>query len=381
LTQIPYCALNVGGSSPPDGLGSAGIAANEEGAMRRSTGMWTVAFVSALALVGVACGEDGAGDDGRSVVRFAFSPDPVIDWMNDQGIIPEIEDQYDVRLVTTSTWDEFTFFAGGHGDIVSMATYETPLLEQETGIATVTFGAYNNLRVPVFVRADSDAQTLEDLQGATIAVPSTVSSTIVWGMFVKDWYGLDFCIERPDGSDCGDYDLREGDHFANMDLLLRGEIDACLCIPEAAFPYWREGEVRALYEPTNAPWQLYQEEYAPGHKGLNGNNFVARADWFDSHPHEVEFFLALWERGIREWQENKEEIIRTYPQHFAVEEDEDIDFAVEYMENYDFFVPTVYLDDEWVENETLVYDLMKQTGWMDADAEIPRFEVVPPAGE
>jgi ABC-type nitrate/sulfonate/bicarbonate transport system substrate-binding protein len=337
-----------------------------------------VAALSALALVASACSDDGAGGDERSVVRFAFSPDPVIDWMNDQGIIPEIEDEWGVRLVTTSTWDEFTFFAGGHGDIVSMATYETPLLEQETGIETVTFGAYNNLRVPVFVRSDSSAQTLEDIQGATIGVPSTVSSTIVWGMFAKDWYDLDFCIERPDGSDCSDFDLREGDHFANMDLLVRGDLDACVCIPEAAFPYWRAGEVRALYDPTNAPWQLYQEEYAPGHKGLNGNNFVARADWFDSHPNEVAFFLALWERGIQEWQEHQEEIIRTYPQHFAVEDDADVDFAVQYMQEYDFFVPTVYLDDEWVENETLVYDLMKQTGWMDPDAEIPRFEVVEP---
>jgi ABC-type nitrate/sulfonate/bicarbonate transport system substrate-binding protein len=358
--------------------GRAGGSEQRRRRMRRKT-VWFVATMSALMLVAAACGGDGdpEEDGGRPVVRFAFSPDPVIDWMNDQGIIPEYEDKWNVRLVTTSTWDEFTFFAGGHGDIVSMATYETPLLEQETGIETVTFGAYNNLRVPVFVLADNPADTLDDLAGATIAVPSTVSSTIVWGMFSKDWYGLDFCIERPDGSDCADYDLIEGDHFENMDLLLRGEIDACVCIPEAAFPYWRTGEVKALYDPTHAPWQLYEQEYAPGHKGLNGNNFVARADWFDSHPNEVAFFLDLWERGIQEWQENKEEIIRTYPQHFAVESEEDIDFAVQYMEDYDFFVPTVILDEEWVTNETQVYELMKQTGWMDADAEIPRFVPTP----
>lgn len=341
--------------------------------------MWMVAAISALALVGVACGDGGdEGDEGRSVIRFAFAPDPVIDWLNDQGIIPEIEDQYDVRLVTTSSWDEFAFFAGGHGDIVSMATYETPVLEEETGIETVTFGAYNNLRVPVFVPADSSAQTIEDLQGATVGVPGPVSSTIVWSMFAKDWHDLDFCIERPDGSDCADFDLREGDHFANIDLLLRGELDACVCIPEAGFPYLRTGELRLLYDPTSAPWQLYQEEYAPGHKGLNGNNFVARADWFDTHPNEVQFFLALWERGLQEWQENQEEIIRTYPQHFAVEDEADVDFAVQFMQDYDFFAPTVYLDEEWVENETAVFDLMKATGWMDADAEIPRFEVVQP---
>jgi hypothetical protein len=49
------------------------------------------------------------------------------------------------------------------------------------------------------------------------------------------------------------------------------------------------------------------------------------------------------------------------------------------MQDYDFFAPTVYLDDEWVENETQVYELMKATGWMDPNAEIPRFEVVAPA--
>jgi ABC-type nitrate/sulfonate/bicarbonate transport system substrate-binding protein len=337
---------------------------------------WLV--VAAMALVASACGGGDGGDD-RPVVRFAFSPDPVLDWMNDEGITAEIEDEYGVRLETTESWDEFTFFAGGHGDVVSMATYETPLLEEETGVDTVTFGSYNNLRVPIFVQADSPYQTLEDLAGQTVAVPGPVSATIVWGMFAKDWYDLDFCIERPDGSDCGDFDLREGDHFANMDLLLRGEVEACVCIPEAAFPYWRTEEVRALYDPTNAPWELYAQEYAEGHKGLNGNNFVARADWFEDHPEEVAFFLAFWERGIQEWQDNKEEIIRRYPQHFSVEEDEDVDFAVEYMEQHDFFTDTVYLDDEWIQNETRIYELMQQTGWMESSTEVPEFAAVEPA--
>jgi ABC-type nitrate/sulfonate/bicarbonate transport system substrate-binding protein len=357
----------------------------------RSRWLLKVAAVTcALALTAVACGDDGdgggeGGDGERSVVRFAFAPDPVIDWLNDQGIIPEYEDQYNVRLVTTSSWDEFAFFAGGHGDIVSMATYETPVLEQETGVETVTFGAYNNLRVPIFVRADSDYQTIEDLQGQVVGVPGPLSSTLVWSIFAKDWADLDFCIERPDNSDCADYDLREGDHFANIDLLLRGELEACVCIPEAGFPGLREGELRLLYEPTPSPWEIYRDMYADGHKGLNGNNFVARKDWFDAHPNEVQFFLALWERGIQEWQENQEEIIRTYPQHFAVEDEADVDFAVQWMADHDFFTDTVYLDQEWVDNETAVYDLMKQTGWMDPDAEIPEFVVVepeePPAGE
>jgi ABC-type nitrate/sulfonate/bicarbonate transport system substrate-binding protein len=302
----------------------------------------------------------------------------VFDWLNDQGLIVEYENDYNVRLVTTSTWDEFAFFAGGHGDIVSMATYETPILEQETGVDTVTFGSYNNLRVPIFVPADSDYEEIADLTGQRVGVPGPVSSTIPWSMFAKDWSDLDFCIERPDNSDCADFDLREGDHFANIDLLLRGEIEACVCIPEAGMPYLRTGELRLLYEPTPSPWEIYADMYAEGHKGLNGNNFVADKEWYESHPNEVAFFLAVWERGIQEWQEHQAEIIETYPQHFAVEDPADVEFTIDWISQHDFVTDTVYLDEEWIENETAVYDLMKETGWMDADAEIPEFQVVPP---
>ncbi|MGH9247125.1 MAG: PhnD/SsuA/transferrin family substrate-binding protein, partial [Acidimicrobiales bacterium] len=218
---------------------------------RKSRARRPLAVLVALGLAVAGCGSDdnggaSAGGDGEAtVVRFLIAPDPLWDYMTDEGIIAEYEERFNIEIETTSSWDEFTFFAGGHGDIVSMATYETPLLEQETGVDTVTFGSYNNLRVPVFVRSDSDYETFEDLQGTTVAVPSAVSSTIVWGMFIKDWYGLDFCIERPDGSDCADYEEIEGDHFANMELLVRGDIEACVCIPEAGFPYWRTGEIRA----------------------------------------------------------------------------------------------------------------------------------------
>jgi hypothetical protein len=150
-----------------------------EGRMRTTNLLRLVAATCALALTAAACGDGaGTGGDGeRSIVRFAFSPDPVIDWMNDEGIIPEYEERYNVRLVTTSTWDEFTFFAGGHGDIVSMATYETPLLEQETGVDTVTFGSYNNLRVPVFVRSDTPPGRLP-ADPSNAANPGLITSSI-----------------------------------------------------------------------------------------------------------------------------------------------------------------------------------------------------------
>ena len=61
----------------------------------------------------------------------------------------------------------------------------------------------------------------------------------------------------------------------------------------------------------------------------------------------------------------------------GLEDEADVDFAVQYMNDHDFFTDTVYLDQEWVDNETAVYDLMKATGWMDPDAEIPRSDGPP----
>jgi hypothetical protein len=141
---------------------------------------------AALATLGptlAACGGEGGGNaraGGRNVIRFAFAPDPVWDYMNDNGMIVKWEEAYNQRIVTSSTWDEFAYFAGGHGDIVSTATYELPLLEDKTQIKTVTFGKYNLLRITPLARKDKGYNTLADIpKGSKIAVPSAVSSTLV----------------------------------------------------------------------------------------------------------------------------------------------------------------------------------------------------------
>ena len=73
----------------------------------------------------------------------------------------------------------------------------------------------------------------------------------------------------------------------------------------------------------------------------------------------------------------KTEIIGMYPQHFAVESQEYIDFTIEYMSGpNDWFVDSPYLDQAWTDEETRFYEYMVDAGWMDADQPLPRFEVV-----
>jgi ABC-type nitrate/sulfonate/bicarbonate transport system substrate-binding protein len=347
--------------------------------MRRKIGIRVVvAMMTVVGLVGAACGGDdggGGGEDGGSeegVIRFTFAPDPVWDTLKDSGIREEMEEESGIRILEQSTWDEFGIYAGGHADIVSIASFEVPLLEEETGRPATIFGKYNIDRSVLVVPADSDAETLEDLKGGKIAVWDSVSSTVIWGVLANELYGLDF---RTGG---GDFELVVADLTNTGALAADEEVDGALVLPDFNVPPLLNGDVRVLYDGKTAA-DLYSEVVdAPDHEGPMINIFMAPTDWYDSHPEEVAFFLELWERGIQEWQANQNEIIESYPQHFAVESPEEIQFMKDYLREHDWFVETVYLDDEWVETESQIFPLLTEAGLSESD-EAPRFDAVEPS--
>lgn len=335
------------------------------------------ALATAVALAG--CG--AAPDPDEKVIRFAFAPDPVWDLMEDSGVIQRWQAENGVRIETSTTWDEFTYFAGGHGDIVSMSTQETPVLEQETGIETVTFGKYNYQRVPLLRRAGDPYETLADIpRGAKICVSGPTSNTAFWTVLAKEMHGLDYRVGG------GDFELVVNDHFVNPTNLLRGDCEAAAVIPEAAVPQLRKGELELMYG-GKLPFQLYTE-FAPesdGERHVLGNNFTATAEWFNANRDLAVKFLELWQEGIDMWQQSKAETVRRYPQHFAVETDEDIAFITDFVsgEN-DWFVDDVFLDQGWIESETAIWSLMKNlhpdnANYLPPDAPTPDFVALEPA--
>ncbi len=353
----------------------------------RSKWLW-VAMVAVLGLLVAACGDsagegDGEDDEGRTVIRFAFAPDPVWDYMNDNGIIVEWEEEFNTRIVTSATWDEFTYFAGGHGDIVSMGTQEVPVLEAETDIDTVSFGKYNYQRVPMLTRADTGSQTLEDIPpGSPICVSSPVSNVGFWTVAANQLHGLDFRVGG------GDFDLIVNDHFVNPQNLLNGDCEAAAIIPEAATPYMRTGELVVMYDGL-APFQLYTtfSTIDDGENHVMGNLFTSTKEFADAHPEALEAFLVLWQRGVEAFADPtiQAEIIETYPQHFSVEEPEDIAFIQEYMAgDGNWFVESVYLEsEEWIESELAIYDFMTQLNpdnqnYLEPGFETPEFIVIDP---
>lgn len=369
-------------------MGPVGAPTFEEELVRpRWRRWWTFPLLLTLALVVAACGSDTGGDgeggegeggDERTVVRFVFAPDPVWDFMTDTGMLVDWEEEFNIRITTSTTWDEFTAFAGGHADVVSMGTQEIPVLEQETGIKTVTFGKYNALRDSMMTTPDTGFETIADIPlGSTICVASPVSATGFWGVAAQELHGLDF---RTGG---GDFELIVNDHFVNPQNMLNGDCVAAILIPEAAAPFLRTGEIEIMYD-GQSPFQLYNtfSGFESEEAHIMSNLFTATEEFYDANPEAMEAFLVLWQRGVDAWFENQEEIISTYPQHFAVESEEDIAFMQEFMagEN-NWFVDSVYFTDDWVEAERAIWDFQvalnpDNPNVLDEGFEQPRFEVI-----
>ncbi len=328
--------------------------------MRRGTG---VAFLTVLALVLAACGDSGGGAEDTTAegealsMRFVFSPDPVWNWLEDEGILAEMEEEAGITIERNESEDEFAFFAGGHADIVSTGSYETPVLEVETGVETVTIGKYNKAKDIVVVAADSGYETFDDLeQGCSVGVESFAGSTIVWIALAQDLHG------RTLGEGPDDLQMAATDFNTAPELVLTGDLCAGVTSIYNTLGYWLDGSIAGLYD-TQSASQIFGTEYVPGHEGMNSNNFVVTKTWYDSHPEEIAFFLSVWDRGLQEWATNRDAILAAYPDDFGYNNEEELAYLKDWYDNqFDEFVDTVYLDEEWIEGEAQVTQLLIEGG-------------------
>jgi ABC-type nitrate/sulfonate/bicarbonate transport system substrate-binding protein len=313
-----------------------------------------------VALVALAaCGDDGGdeGGGGGGTMRFVFSPDPVWNWLEDEGILAEMEEESGITIQRNESEDEFAFFAGGHADIVSTGSYETPVLEAETGVQTVTIGKYNKAKDIVVVAADSGYETFDDLEpGCRVGVESFSGSTIVWQALAQDMH------DRTLGESPDDLQMAITDFNTAPELVLSGDLCAGVTSIYNAMAYLMDGSVVGLYDGKSAS-QLYAEQYVPGHEGMNSNNFVVTKSWYDEHPEEVAFFLEVWDRGLQEWQTNRDAILEAYPDDFGYQDDEQLEFLKQWYETqFDEFVDSVYLDEAWIEGEAQITNLLADAG-------------------
>lgn len=348
--------------------------------MAKKATRWLI-LTLAVALVAAACGNGDEGGDGDGdgeggadvpkVIRFAFAPDPVWDYLIDSGIREEMETEANIAILDSATWNEVGVYAGGNADIMSVGDFEVPTIEEEFGIPSVIFGKYNIDRSIIVASPEHpEYETLADCVGGTVAVWDTLSSTTIWGMLAHQLHELDF---RVDG---GDFELVVVDITNTAEQAASGDTDCAIVLPDFSIPVLINEQVNVLYDGATSA-DLYADLVGRAdHEGPMINIFLAREDWYDDHPEEVAFFLELWDRGLQEWAANRDEIIASYPQHFAAEGDDQIGWMQEYLSEHDWFASGVYLTDEWVESESELFELLNEAGLAESP-DLPRFEVVP----
>ena len=342
--------------------------------LRKAVVMVTLAVGLGIAVA--ACGSGGDDDDGGSgdsTIRFAFSPDPAWNWIEDQGILSEMEEDSGITIKRFETEDEYAAFAGGHADIVSTGTYETPVLEAETGVDTVTIGKFNRAQDIAVSDPANNYNTFDDLpEGCKVGVESFQGSSLVWQALIADMHGR----ELAQGSD--DLQMAVTDFEVTPELVVKGDLCAGLTAMTTSIPYLMDESVHVMYDGQNAS-QLYEQEYVPGHEGMNSNNFVTLESWYSEHPEEVAFFLEVWDVAMQEWKENRDEIIEGDPENFGYTSDEELKFVQDYYENtYDNFLDTVYLDPEWIEGEMGVNQILRDAEIVPADAPDPIYVCIDP---
>ena len=346
----------------------------ERGKRRKAPAAFGALLAIVVVLTGAGCGGDsgpGGGESGDGVIRFTFAPDPVWRWLTDQGIREKMEQEAKIQVLDSATWDEYGIYAGGNADIVSVGSFEVPDIVQKSGVDSVIIGKYNIARAVIGVPKDSPAQSISDLKGKRLTTFTTVSDALLWGALAKKLEDFDL------KSNGGDLEMVIADVQNMGPLAASGEADACICLPDFAIEQFRTGKLRMLYD-GKSDAQMFQDEVLQGHEGPMINIFLVRKDFYEEHPREVKFFLKLWQRGLDEWKAHKNEIIETYPQDFAAQNDEDLAWIKDWLADNDWFTDSVYLDQKWVDEEKKVFDLLRQTGFMPEDAEDPEFAVMEP---
>ena len=313
-----------------------------------------------------------------SRVRLALAPDPLWQWLEDSGTVAAWERSRNIRIEVTFPFDQFAAFAGGHADVVVINALDVPKFVEQPERDPVIIGKYTQDRSILAVRRTSRAENLEDLVERRIAVESSLASTLLWGLIAEARYGLDF---RPGSAD---FDLVNVEPAGIADLVMRGDVDACICTPDFSVPYLASGRLRPLYGGASAA-EIYAADGsddpaespitdAPGGLPI-ADAFVVDKEWHTRHPEAVDALLGLWEQGLEAWKLHKAQIIADYPHHFSVESDQEIAWMTDYVGRHDWIVGSVYISDEDSATHTRTFARMHNLGLLPTDAVEPEIDL------
>ena len=310
----------------------------------------------------------GVGSDPVRI-RLALAPDPIWQWLEDSGTVAVWEQSRNIRIEASNPFDQFAAFAGGHADVVVINALDVPKFVEQPGRDPVIIGKYTFDRSILAVSRTSQAEDLGDLVEARIAVESSLASTLLWGLIADSMFGLDF---RPDSDD---FDIVTVEPASVADLVIRGDVDACICTPDFSVPYLASGRLRPLYDGRSAA-EIYATDVVGNPATLPlADAFVVDKDWHTQNPEAVDALLALWEKGLESWKLHKTQIIADLPHHFSVQTAEEIAWITDYINDHDWVVPSVYIRGAEAATHSDTFARMQAIGLVPAGAAEPEIDL------
>ena len=302
-------------------------------------------------------------------IRLALAPDPVWEWLEDSGIVAEWEAARNIRIEASSPFDQFSAFAGGHADVVVINALEVPQFVEQSDRDPVIVGRFTTDRSFLAVRRTSRAETLDDLVEARITVDSALGSALLWGIIADALHDLEFRV----GS--ADFDLVVVESASVADLVMRGDVDACICLPDFSVSDLADGRLRPLYGGKSAA-EIYADEVIgePGALPV-AEAFIVDKQWLAQNRDAVESLLGLWEVGLQNWASQKEQFIASYPHLLSVQTDGEIAWMTDYVKTHDWVLPSVYLTQEDSTVQTGIFARMQSLGLVPDDAREPELDL------
>jgi len=310
-------------------------------------------------------------------IRLALAPDPVWEWLKDSGTVAEWEATRNIRIEASSPFDQFAAFAGGHVDVVVINALEVPQFVEQSDRDPVVVGRFTSDRSFLAVRRTSSAETLDDLIEARIAVDSSLGSALLWGVIADALHGLEFRVDSPD------FDLVVVESASVAGLVMRDDVDACICTPDYSVPLLVSGRLRALYDGMSASQRytiaIFGGQGFGGESGTIADAFVAGAAWNAANTEAADALLSLWEEGLAAWRQHKGQIVADYRHLFSVESEVEVAWLTDYVEEHDWFVPSVYISHQEAETHRFAFDRLRDMGLVSEQATVPEINIVDPA--
>jgi len=344
------------------------------------------ALLIGAALVAASCGEGGgsttvATDPAAPVpelspplpdpvrIRLALPPDPVWEWLKDSGTVAEWEMSRNIEIEASSPFDQFSAFAGGHADVVVINALEVPQFVEQSDREPIVVGRFTTDRSFLAVRRTSNAETLADLIETRITVDSALGSALLWGVIADALHDLEFRVDSPD------FDLVVVESASVADLVMRGDVDACICLPDFSVSDLADGRLRPLYGGKSAA-EIYADDVMGESDALPvAEAFVVDKQWLAQNRDAVEALLGLWDVGLQNWAQQKEALIAGYPHLLSVQSDEQIAWMTDYVKTHDWVLPSIYLTQQDSEIQTSIFARMQSLGLVPDDAREPELDL------